>query len=63
MKQEKAIKRHVGRPATGTNKVQVAINFPIDLNEKLSAYALSNNITKSAVVEKSLNDFFSKIAT
>jgi predicted transcriptional regulator len=56
-------KRHVGRPATGTTKFHVAISISADLNNKLSRYAKENSLTKSAVVEKSLKDFFSKSVT
>jgi predicted DNA-binding protein len=63
VKQTEKIKRHVGRPATGIKKMHVAISLSINLNEKLSDYAKSNNITKAAVVEKSLEHFFSNIAT
>ena len=56
-------KRHVGRPVSGVNKFHVAISLSAGLNEKLSDYAKEHNITKSAVVEESLNDFFSKVAT
>ena len=51
-------KRPVGRPISGVNKFHVAISLTSDLNEKLSTYAKEHNITKSAVVEKSLKEFF-----
>jgi predicted transcriptional regulator len=57
----KSEKRHVGRPVTGVNKFHVAISISSELNERLSNYAKENKTTKSAVVEKSLKDFFSKI--
>jgi macrodomain Ter protein organizer (MatP/YcbG family) len=53
-------KRHVGRPVSGVNKFRIDISMSFELNEKLSNYAKENKTTKSAIVEKSLNDFFSK---
>jgi predicted DNA-binding protein len=57
------IKRHVGRPVSGVNRFRVDISMSFELNEKLSNYAKENKTTKSSIVEKALNDFFSKAVT
>ncbi len=50
MKTKESKKRPVGRPATGTTKVNVNISMPIEMSEKLVVYAGKKGISKSAVV-------------
>ena len=50
MKNKEEKKQPVGRPATGTTKVNVNISMPIEMAEKLIIYAKEKETTKSAVV-------------
>ena len=50
MKKKELKKQPVGRPATGTTRVNVNISLPIEMSEKLVAYAKEQGTTKSAVV-------------
>ena len=50
MKKKDEEKRPVGRPVVGATKVSISVSVPIEIDNKLTAYALKNKTTKSAIV-------------